>query len=306
MAQGGLFGRRLGLYMGLGLAARITEINGAFGFPQRRKKMTDAQNATRHAVTYVNDVPMLELLADEFILPVQTRDERWKLLIHMKPYQPYAVKKFYDQVLPRRKRRTASETQVQVPDYADVRAFVMEHFVRFEGALLPDGTEPTVQQQRQWLAENPEFVERIFRDGIDRVGARQQAQDPDVGKPVLMFGVQELKTPLEFPLYSPERKTDETVSVVAVQEQWTESERRQYEKAITFIENSRRGESYSEANWDVIELMCNRKLKRLEGALVGGAPCTEANKDAWVGRLLIIPKIYIMVQASLEIGLKNA
>ena len=165
--------------------------------------MPDTQNETRHAITYIEAKPCLELSTSEYIFPINTPDDRFTLRCHMRPYEPYAVKKFYDQVIPRRKRRTQSEASLEIPDYSEVREFVAAHFNGFDGATLADGTAPTIEQQRQWLAENNTFAERIFRDGYDRLGPRMRQDGvPKGAKGILLFGAQESRVQMEMRLYS--------------------------------------------------------------------------------------------------------
>jgi len=268
--------------------------------------MSDTQKDSRNAIAYLDGNPVLDLAADRYIYPITTPDDQFKLYVSMRAYEPYAVKKFYDQVLPKRKRRTSTETTVETPDAADLRSFVMDHFEHFSGAALEDGSEPGPELQRQWLEENPVFVERIFRQGVDMVGPRTRPDEAKPGKAILVFGGNAQRIPLEFRLYSPERTCEETIRPVAVIDKLTQSDKHKYDKAISIIENSRRGETYTEANWDVIEHLCNSRLNRIEGAVINGEPCEAANKEDWIKRLPIIPKIYIVGQAVQSVDLKNA
>jgi hypothetical protein len=269
--------------------------------------MSDTQKDSRNAVAYIDDKPVLELAADQYIYPINTPDDAHKLYVAMRVYEPYPVKKFYDQILPKRKRRTATESTVETPDLADMREFVMNHFECFFGAELEDGSEPSIELQRQWLEENPTFAERIFNLGINTVGPRVRPDEAKVGKAILLFGQKEQRIPLEYRLYSPKRKVEESLRFDAVIEKLSQPDKHQYDKATAVIENSRRGETFLEGNWDVIEQLCEHRLRRLEGAvMIGGQACMEDNKDAWVKRLLLIPKIYIMSQAFQSIDLKNA
>jgi hypothetical protein len=271
--------------------------------------MTDTPKASqpqKSAVVYVDGKPCLELAADRYIYPINTPDDQFKLYVAMRVYEAYAIKKFYDQIIPKRKRRTTAENTVETPDMADMRTFVLDHFESFTGAVLADGSAPGPEQQKLWLEENSTFLERIFRLGIDSVGPRERPDEARLGKAILLFGQKEQKIHLEFRLYSPERKFEEVLRPIAIIDKLTQSDKHQYDKAISIIENSRRGETYTEANWDVIEQLCNQRLKCLEGAVIDGQPCTAINKESWVKRLLLIPKIYIMSQAIQDVEIKNA
>jgi hypothetical protein len=267
--------------------------------------MPDALKETRQAVCYIDDRAHLELLADEFIFPITTRDERFKLRFHMRPYQPHEVKRFYDEMIPRRKRRTAQQMTVETPDYTEANAFVLDHFICMDGVTLPDGSDPTVEQQRTWLEENPDFLTRIFREGYDTVGTRDEPEEPTAAKAVLVFGRQDYRIPSEFTLYSPERCTDETVRVGHVLSRLTQADRHQYDRAVKVIENARRREVHTEANWDVVEGIYDSRIRSLEGALYDGHPCTETSKAEWRKVVPFCMKVYVTAQAFVEVELGN-
>jgi hypothetical protein len=266
--------------------------------------MSDAQSETRQlrqAVTIIDSNPFLELLAEEFVYPINTPDEQFTLYCHLRPYEPRAIKPWYDEVIARRKRRTAVETTVETPDYSHMREFVMNHFIGMQGAELEDGSAPSPEEQRAWLQENPIFVERIFRNGVDRFGPRETAKP---GRAVLMLGQRQTRIPMEVRLVL--SGAEFVIGLTATLDRLSESDRHQYDKSVSYIENSRFGETYIEANWDVIEILCNQRLKSLDGALVDGQPCVEANKAEWIKRVPFLAKVYVMARANQEIELKNA
>ena len=270
--------------------------------------MPDTQTDSRQivsAIAYPGDAPQLELAGTELIYPITTADERFKLYCAVRPYLPFAVKKFYDQVIPKRRRRTAAETTVETPYPTDMREFVREHFLSFFGAVLESGEEPSVEMQRAWLDDNPAFLERIFREGFDRVGPRVRKTEPPQKKAILVFGRQDTRVDSEMRLYSRERKCEETLRVVHIIGRLTEADRHQIDSAISAIENARRGETYTSGNWDVIELKYNERIKSLDGALINGQACTPQNKTDWAKLVPFIMKFYVITQAFGEIELKN-
>lgn len=269
--------------------------------------MSETQKSdARNVLVYVDQRPVLDLAGNQLTYSITTPNDAFKLLVTMRMYESFEVKKFYDQVLPKSKHRTDSETQTESQDHADLREFVLNHFVSFSGAVLEDGREPSTEQQREWLNENQTFVERIFNLGINDVSPKIIAESEHNGPAVLVLGPKEHRVPLEYRLYSHTRKVVETIHFDAVLERLTQSDRHQYDKATTVISNKRRRETFFEGNWDVIEQLCNHKLKRLEGdVVIDGQPCNEANREVWLKRLPLIPKIYIMSQVIQSIELKN-
>lgn len=273
--------------------------------------LAETQARTKEAVVYLDDVPHLELTAEELVYPIRTPDESYKVYCHMRRYEPWEIKPWYDVVVPKRRRRSQSESSIETPDTSEQQKFVLDHLIRMEGVQCEDGSEPTLEQTKGWLAENPAFTRRIFTEGVDRVGPRDRVQlDTSAGKPMLVFGRATSAIRTEVTLYSRDRKADEIVPVVHTLTRLSESDRHQYDKAVAVIENARRGEVYYQSNWDVIELLYNHRIKSLSGAVMDGQACNEQNKgDAKSGWARLVPfvmKVYVMAQAFLEIDLKNA
>lgn len=268
--------------------------------------MADASATVQdsHAIVYVDDRPCLDLTAKEFIHPVLTMDERWKIYVHLSAYEPYEIKRFYSDISFMRKQRTASESLLEPRSVEGVYDFVDKHFLGLTGVELEDGSAPTREKALEWLNENPLMKTRIFRECIDRVGPRQ-VQDDDGGRPILVVGRVSHRVPTEAILYHPVRCKEETIKMVHTLERLTETDRYNYDKAISIIENARRRELYTDTNWDVIEIMYNRKVKSLEGACLDRTPCTESNKEMWMKLVPFTVKIYVMAQAVGGIELKN-
>lgn len=268
--------------------------------------MSDSLKDSRPAVCYIDDQPHLDLAADSYIYPINTPDDQFKLYVELRPYQPFEVKRFYDLCIPRRKQRTAAERSIQSPDFSEMRSFVLDHVIGFSGAQLEDGSEPSQEQQLEWIKENPKMQERVFRLGVDAVAPRIQESPAPSGKAILLFGQKEHRINLEIKLYSKEKKREETIPYTAVLKKLTESQYHQYDKAITIIENARRSEMYQESNWDVIEQLCNQNLNYLQGAVViEGKPCSADDKDTWIKQVPLIHKIYMMAQITQGVNLKN-
>jgi hypothetical protein len=271
--------------------------------------MSDSQKDTRQlkqAVTYPEGKAHFELTAEELIFPIIHQE--YKIYCRMKPYEAYAVKRFYDLIIPRRKRLNATESALQSVDLEELYDFISDHFLGMDGATLPDGSEPSLEQLKIWLDENRPIKLRIFSDGY--VGPRLQPEKIS-GKVILLFGVQEHRIQDQTRLFSRERKSDELITVTHVLTKLSKSEKHQYETARKIIEDSRHGETYQQANWDVIEQLYNHHARALEGALYDGRPCTAENRGdnknpGWIARVPFLMKATAMTQISEEVDLKNA
>ena len=206
-------------------------------------------------------------------------------------------------ILPRSKRRTQAESVIQKTGTDAVCKFVLDHFLYLIGVEDEKGNVPKIEQQIQWLKDNEQFTERIFRNGIDSIASISQ-EDIDK-KMVLLFDKKDHRTPLELHLYSLEKQSCVTVRMTAVFSRMMQPDKHKYEKAVAVIENSRQGTTFFEANWDAIEQLCNIKLNSLEGAFMDGKPCVEANKEAWIKKMPFIYKIYAIGKAMQDIDIKN-
>jgi hypothetical protein len=267
--------------------------------------MSETQKDAQNAVVYINDKAHLELSADQYIYPIKTPDDAFKLYVAMKRYASFEIKKFFDRVLPKSKQRSATEISVETQDQSEIREFVMNNFLYFIGVVLEDGTEPSIILQRQWMEENPLFVERVFNFGINVTG-RKTKDEEQFKKAVLVFGQKEKKIEVRYSLYSIERKIEEDIIFYLVLDKLSQSDKHQYDKATAVIRNNRRLETFFQGNWDVIEQLCNHRLKRIEGpVVVRGKACTEENREEWISLIPFITKISVMGEAIQDIELKN-
>jgi hypothetical protein len=273
----------------------------------------------RPAVVYDSEgSPCLELSADELIYPIQSDDESYHMLVVMRPYMAHKLWAFYDKILPRKKAISGSEQEYVTPDFAELESFISEHFIRFAGVLtkggviseirLEGGDAPTAEIERKWLDQNPIFKRQIFRKGLDAIAPRRKMEAPS-GDIVLFIGRVDQQIGTSMQLFSMEKKRIERIEMTHTIEKMTESERHQYDSAISLIENVKSRESYSSANWSVVEKMYNRKAKSVTGALLNGEPCTHANRDGrdgWAEKIPMVDKIYILAQAFGKIEMGNA
>jgi hypothetical protein len=266
--------------------------------------MTDTQKTeSREAVAYVDGRPLLEVACGEYVYPIDTEDGKFTVHCGIRPYQPYAIKKFYDGLVSRRKRRTPDEQTIEFPDYAEAIDFILGHLGNLYGVELADGTSPSAEDQKRWLEQNRPFAERIFRFGVDYFFERQET--PESGRVVLVFGRREHRIPVELRLYAPKTKRVEAIELFHVLDRMSQSDRHQYDRAVSVVESSKRGERFVEANWDVVEGLYNQRAKAVDGALVEGVPCTEANRDAWIKLIPFCLKVHVMHTAMREIELGN-
>jgi hypothetical protein len=251
------------------------------------------------AVVFQDDKPVLELSAEEFVFPIRTPDERHIVRFHMKPYRSYAVKSFYDDLMPRRKSISRGERVIEVPDPSRIKSFVDAHFVRMEGVSV-NGEEPGVDIQRRWLNDNEAFMVKVFRQGYDAISTPDFAET-NGHRPLELFGPEQHEIPSQWTLNN--NGIDHRLIVTHITSRLTKVDHEKYQKAIRLMENGR--ESYVQANWDVVEQIYDQKAKSLEGAVIGGEPCNEANIKEWVPLVPFCMKVFVMGQVAQELETKN-
>lgn len=260
-----------------------------------------------NAVNYQDDRPLLELAAEEWIFPVLTANEQFKLLFHMRPYRAYEVKKFYDVMSLRRRSRGGQERVLEIPDQSEAKQFFDEHFLKLGGVELENGEEPSPEQQREWINSHADIKVSVFRQGYDGIRNLELNGNGHVPRRLtLLLDSADQKVSCRWRIHSPERKTDEELILLHHLGRLTQADRSLYTKAMRFVENTRTNEQYLEGNWDIVEQLYDSKIKRLEGAVVDGRPCTEENREGWKPLVPFCLKNFVMSAAMEEVDLKNA
>jgi hypothetical protein len=265
------------------------------------------QEQKQQAVSFVDDVPHLELAALEYVFPISVQDGQFKLLLRMKAARASAIKRIYDQLMIKRKSRGRSETEYRTTDSPGVKSFIDDHFISMDGATLEDGNEPSLDDQREWLNQNESFKVRIFREGYDAFtdGSVDEEQAAVKGKPVLVLSKPDHNIKVRWVLYSDETKSEAKLNFTVTMEKLVKADTHQYEKAFRLIENTKTNERYIESNWDVVESLFDRKAKKITGALLSGAPCDESTRDQWVKLLPFSLKVFVLAKMVEEVEIKN-
>lgn len=254
-----------------------------------------------NAVVFQDDKPVLELAAEEFVFPIRTPDNRHVVRFHMKPYRAYAVKSFYNDLMPRRKTLSRGERVLEVADPSRIKQFVDAHFLRMEDVAGASGEEPGVDIQRAWLNANEGFMVSVFRQGYDAIGLPDFAES-NGHRPLQLFGPNEHEVEAQWTLHAD--GIDHRVIVTHTMARLTKPDHDRYQKAVRLMENAR-GESYVQANWDVVEQLYDQKARKLAGALLAGKPCDESNSKEWIPLVPFCMKVFVMGQVAQELETKN-
>ena len=241
-----------------------------------------------------SDEPRYELTGQEIVFPlnVEQQGSEFRAFFRMSPADvSYEIKEFLDDLITRRRASdTGIESEVQVADDARCRAFVDKHFLGFYGT---EG-EPSTEAERKLLDANPHLKMRVFREGYDAIHRKAEDEAVPATKRLRIgpAAAPEVSILGRLLLYCPKRESEVSIDIGHHLRRETEADRRKHSKAFSLIE--RRDITLVRCNWDVLEAMYNEMVLRLDGYVVGGAPCVSANKEEWVRLVPFTHKIYAL------------
>lgn len=259
------------------------------------------------AVVFQEDKPLLELAAEEFVFQILIPpDDHDKVMVHMKPATSASVKTFYDDLMMKRRSRDGGETVLMPPDLTQAKKFVHDNFFAVSGLPLPDGSTPTPEQQRKWWEMQEDFKELVWRQGYDAITSATELSNGNGtrnGQPTMLFEVPDHKISCSWKLYSVEKQRVEKLTIQHHLGRLTHAERTRYRQAVEVVE--RRRDQYIQGNWGIVEKFYDDKVKRLDGALIEGQPCVEANRAEWFPFVPFSMKVFVMGEVNRELETKN-
>ena len=190
-------------------------------------------------------------------------------------------------------------------DETAAHKFVMEHLK----GITPVAGDPDLEQMKAWLDKKAHVKSRIFREGYDRIEA---IDDDDSISESNGSGVLNLSLDLDSEtttitarrwLYCPDTDQQMWVSIDHVMTEATTEDWREYRKAVKIYETGR--EQTIVLKYGVLAKLYRKNIKRLDGAVINGQTCTEANKKDWVERVLLNDKVFVVNTQFDRTALKN-
>ena len=150
--------------------------------------------------------------------------------------------------------------------------FVEKHFIKFVG-VLPK--HPAVHKQQ--VKSFPVLRDHMYQEGVQGI----KSMEPDQLGDELMDD-DTVSIPFVQDLYSPVSGRE---IPIRVEHRMSLDDRffQMYESAI-HNELSKGGVSIK-VDWDTVERIYDEAVISLTGYLVGGKPCTDRNKQDWVGKV---------------------
>lgn len=276
---------------------------------------------TKSALVFIDEVPHYELTGNELIFRDEQNDPKKPIYFHMRPYAARDLKDAVGKL--RQVTRVAGKDRlvIEKADLSVFRPIFDKNFIRMSNVAVKGGGEPTIEQQKAWLARNPGLCQRVVNDAYtsvvliagnsDEIGEEQ----PDVralaegesAEGLFEIGLDdgESKAVNRFRLYSLERGQNVEIRFEHHFRKESESDRLAYDRATNREINRKQGTTSIAVNYDVIESLYNRLIQRVDGFVVNGQPCTESNRDAWVNVVPFWIKKVSIEQLFDESALKN-
>lgn len=258
----------------------------------------------RSAVLLTEAGPRLELAGEEWIYPV-TLDQGgidFKVLFHMKPYSASEMKSILMASTPRWKRINDDRSRLVIGETDSVRKFFDVHFLRMSGI------EDTLEQQKNWLAENENIKSAVIANGMAielvKPESNGQRQLPQLVTNTRSVNLRLHLSPGEDPITGGLSET-EIVTVhhfapisanhyAKYERQAVNLERNEGKKEIVIIEN-----------FDIEEKFYDELIERVEGAVINGEPCEAGNKPVWIKLMPFRFKSVAIAEAFNRARIKN-
>ena len=258
------------------------------------------------AVYYQPDEsPALELAAEEFVFPltVEQGGEQYIALFHMGPYQPRELIDFLDKSA--KEFRSSGRARVIVeasadPGYSDL---FDRHFIRLSGI---EG-EPSVEEQKAWLAKHGLLKRRAVQEGY---GGAEILESVDGSAPPHGLRLAELtsnRIALVWNLWSIEQSRAEPITITHLLRSETVEDQRRYTLATGRLEtHTRKGTWKVLIDHAAVCALYDTMAEEVTGCVVNGLACKAENKAVWAGLIPAWHKVAVLLEVFTGGSIKNA
>jgi len=267
--------------------------------------MDEQQPVTRNAITYIEDQPHYELLAEDITVRISASDASRFLCVHLRPYTPAEMKDTLKQLKGR--IRDAGPSLIQEDaDPTSLRRLCDLTFQRLSHVRLPDGSEPTREQQQQWLQQNPRLKARVVEEAFATVLVLRDgdtASADDVFE--LVLGDSGARVKYLYVLFSPDKGKLEPITITHHFEPETENDYQTYDRASRRETDKRTGFTTVDVDYEALEKLYNRTVIKIDGMVLDGLAATAANRDKWLARVPFWQKLIALNTRFDDISKKN-
>jgi hypothetical protein len=255
--------------------------------------------AVINAVVVKDGQPQLELTASELVFRIETANPSAPIYFHQKPYSFADIKAALKGL--KGKIKDAGATIIsEEGDSSALLALFDATFLRMSNVVLSatDAEPPSVEQQKAWLDRNPRLKARVINEGFCMVFflAKPSSEDLTPGvtvdgkpadQPVILEDLLSLdnqvgaKVEFLYRLHSLESGKTEVISLAHQFDVETSRDYNQYDRASRREIEKTSGYTSLDVDHDSLNKLYDRTILSLEGCLVNGESCTEANKKTW-------------------------
>lgn len=275
------------------------------------KKDSRTESKVTNAITLVSGVPHWELTADEIGYPllIDARGQEYLSGAVIRQHTDARDKTGYAYAYKHALRQATTDTRldanVMEPGFFNetpFRKFVDEHFVRM---LFTAQDDP--EAQRAYLDKHEYLKTRIFTECVQGIQVDEtiESAEPESLLDLTLEDFSHDITLLQN-LYCPEMDDVREMKLVHHCEEETEKDYQTWRKARKSRYNIRKKELSTLENYDVMEALYNRMVRRVEGALFKGKPCEEGTKDKWLPYLPLEQKLLVLTKIFERTQRKNA
>ena len=258
------------------------------------------------AVYYQPDEsPALELAAEEFVFPltVEQGGEKYIALFHMGPYQPRELIDFLDKSA--KEFRSSGRARVIVeasadPGYSDL---FDRHFIRLSGI---EG-EPSVEEQKKWLAAHDLLKRRVIQEGYGG-GEILEAENGSIPRRGLRLAdITSNRIGMGLTLWSTEQSRAEPIIVTHMLRPETLDDQRRYTLATGRLEtHTRKGTWKVLVDHAAVCALYDAMVEEVTSCVVNGLACKAENKAVWAGLIPAWHKVAVMLEVFTGGSIKNA
>jgi len=223
----------------------------------------------------------------------------------MKPYKAYDLKQLLAELNWRMASKASNVVEVIEGDTGKIGAFFWKHFLKLSGLSKRDGSEPTAEEQQQWIRKQSKLgIERaVVMNGFGGVSVEQTEEDEEE----LLFDLDSdncIKTYQH--LYFPDLKLTRRIDMAHHLGQETDQHSRRYRQATGKSQiHTRKQEWEKVTNYDTVEHLYNGLIEKVDGMQVQGVPCTESNKTDWIELIPFWHKEFVLGELFRGVQVKN-
>ena len=260
----------------------------------------------RAAIGYQPDLtPVLELAADELIFPVKVEQggAEYVALFHMRPYGERELIDFLDE----RAGEFTSKGRARLIIEPSTKPGFTELFDRYFVRLGGVEGDPSIEQQKAWLARHERLKQRVIQEGY---GGGEILAPENEGVPHLhglrLADITANRIAIGCTLWCEETSRAERVTVTHVLRAETPEDNRKYAQATGRLENYTR-----KGTWKVLidhAALCSlydSMVEEVSGYVLDGAPCSPENKAAWLTLIPVWHKVAVIQEVFAGGSVKN-